>query len=409
MTNEDDDDLLFFADEEEQDEGSDENQSTDGKWRLLVVDDEEDVHDVTRLALSDFKHSGQPLEFLHAHSGAEAKAILEKEKDIALILLDVIMETDHAGLDVARYLRDELHNHKTRVVLRTGQPGQAPEREVITQYDVNDYKTKTELTTDRLFTVVYTALSSYAQLVALEKQKIELDHQAKQLEDSNRELEEFAYVASHDLQTPLRGIIGFAQLLLKRKGDSLDDESKELLDLIVEGTGNMQALVRDLLAYSRVGRVDASKTIIDTESLVEDVVDRLLVQVEETNAQIQYGQLPDLHGSTQQILQLFQNLLGNSLRYRKKDTRPEIRIEAEQKDDDRVHFTVSDNGIGMDPAHTDRIFKMFQRLHTADEFPGNGIGLAICQKVVNYHDGEISVETAPNEGATFRFSLPAVV
>lgn len=401
----DDDDLLFFADEEET--GGETAYAGQKKWRLLVVDDEEDVHDVTRLALSDFKHSDRAIEFLHAHSGAEACKILETEDDIALILLDVIMETDHAGLDVAKYLRNELNNHKTRVVLRTGQPGQSPEREVITKYDVNDYKTKTELTTDRLFTVVYTALSSYKQLVELDEQKAELDQQARQLEDSNRELEEFAYVASHDLQTPLRGIIGFAQLLLKRKGESMDDESKELLELIVEGTGNMQALVRDLLAYSRVGRVDASKTIIDTESLVEDVVDRLLVQVEETSAKIKYDDLPDVHGSSQQVMQLFQNIIGNSIKYRQPNTAPEVHISAKEVGD-RIHFEVRDNGIGMDPTHTDRIFKMFQRLHTADEYPGNGIGLAICQKVVKYHDGEITVDSAIGSGSTFSFSLPAV-
>ena len=137
-------------------------------WKLLVVDDEEEVHVVTRLVLDDFEFSGQPLQIISAHSAAEARKILQEEKDIAVILLDVVMETDQAGLDVVRFIREELHNSFTRIVLRTGQPGQAPEHKVITDYDINDYKEKTELTRQKLFTTIYTSISSYRDLVAID-------------------------------------------------------------------------------------------------------------------------------------------------------------------------------------------------------------------------------------------------
>lgn len=137
-------------------------------WKLLVVDDEDEVHAVTSLALEDFHFAGRPLELINAYSGAEAKQIISDDPDIALILLDVVMETDQAGLDVAKYIRETLRNRFVRIILRTGQPGQAPELKVITEYDINDYKEKTELTRQKLYTTVYTALSSYRDLMALE-------------------------------------------------------------------------------------------------------------------------------------------------------------------------------------------------------------------------------------------------
>ncbi|MEC9408538.1 MAG: DUF3369 domain-containing protein [Abyssibacter sp.] len=157
-------DDLVFADDEETLDGNGEAL----RWPLLIVDDEEEVHAVTKLALSGFEFAGRGLEFVSAHSAAEAREVLRERRDIAVILLDVVMETDHAGLEVADFVRNVIENRFARIVLRTGQPGQAPEREVIRRYDINDYKEKTELTAKKLFTVVYTALRSYRDLLALE-------------------------------------------------------------------------------------------------------------------------------------------------------------------------------------------------------------------------------------------------
>jgi len=158
------DDLVFADDDEDSQEFSGEL----ARWPLLIVDDEEEVHAVTKLALSGFEFAGRGLEFVSAHSAAQAREVLRERRDIAVVLLDVVMETDHAGLEVADFIRNVIENRFTRIVLRTGQPGQAPERDVIRRYDINDYKEKTELTAKKLFTVVYTALRSYRDLLALE-------------------------------------------------------------------------------------------------------------------------------------------------------------------------------------------------------------------------------------------------
>lgn len=162
------DDKLVLAEEGGKDK---EEKNANRSWKLLVVDDEQEVHAVTSLALEDFEFAGRPLQMINAYSGEEAKKIISEQPDIALILLDVVMETDQAGLDVAKYIRETLRNRFVRIILRTGQPGQAPEYRVITEYDINDYKEKTELTRQKLYTTVYTGLSSYRDLMALEKNR----------------------------------------------------------------------------------------------------------------------------------------------------------------------------------------------------------------------------------------------
>ena len=163
-TNSRDDDTLTFADEDDT-----ALPTTDLPWKILVVDDESEVHHVTDLALSDMKVLGRKLELLHADSGEKARQIMREHNDIAIILMDVVMETEHAGLDAVEYIRETLDNSFVRIILRTGQPGQAPEREVITRYDINDYKEKTELTADKLFTCIYTSICAYRDLLALEQ------------------------------------------------------------------------------------------------------------------------------------------------------------------------------------------------------------------------------------------------
>ena len=163
-----DDDMLFSEDEEGEDITHD---NSVYPWRLLIVDDEQDIHTVTKIALNNFEFENRPIEFLSAYSGAEAREILSKEMDIALVFLDVVMESKHAGLDVAKWIREELGNHEVRIVLRTGQPGEAPERAIITDYDINDYKEKSELTSQKLYTVMCASCRSYQDIVALNKNR----------------------------------------------------------------------------------------------------------------------------------------------------------------------------------------------------------------------------------------------
>ena len=162
---------FLFADDAEEEEVS----AHTGFWKVVIVDDEPEVHAVTKLALSDFTFQGKPLEFISAYSGAEAEAVMIEHADAAIVLLDVVMETDDAGLNVARYIRDEAKNPHVRIILRTGQPGQAPERQVILNYDINDYKSKTELTAQKLFTVIMASLRSYRDIISLEQSRLGLE------------------------------------------------------------------------------------------------------------------------------------------------------------------------------------------------------------------------------------------
>jgi signal transduction histidine kinase/DNA-binding response OmpR family regulator len=225
------------------------------------------------------------------------------------------------------------------------------------------------------------------------------------LQRSNAELEHFAYVASHDLQEPLRKVIGFTSLLSKRYSGRLDAEADEFMGFTVQAATRMQDLIQDLLTYSRVGRSE-EMSLTDCERVLNEALANLQVEIETIGVRITREALPSVPGNERELIQLFQNLVGNGLKFRS-DQPPEVHIGAQRQPDEWV-FSVRDNGIGLDPQFADRIFLMFQRLHRKDEYPGTGIGLAICKKVVEHHGGRIWVESTPGAGATFFFTLPVV-
>ena len=224
---------------------------------------------------------------------------------------------------------------------------------------------------------------------------------------SNIELEQFAYVASHDLQTPLRHISSYVQLLTNsiRKTTVLDAKSEQWIRYILSGTKQMKSLISDLLSYSRIGRADIHVEEIDTAKLLAHVVDELREPIRATNAKIVMGGLPKIFGIKSQIEQLFQNLIENALKFKKPDVEPIVSICFEDLGE-FWKFSVSDNGIGIDPKYSERIFLMFHRLHSIDEYEGTGIGLAICRKIAEFHGGLIELDTEINRGAVFSFTLP---
>lgn len=225
----------------------------------------------------------------------------------------------------------------------------------------------------------------------------------QELARSNAELEQFAYVASHDLQAPLATIASYAQLLEKRSKDQLDSQANKFIGNIVHGCMRMQTLIDDLLEYSRVGRNQRPFQPTDCDRVVEQALTNLQAAVRETKAVITYSDLPAITGDFSQLVQLFQNLIGNAIKYRH-EAPPVIRITA-CKSEDNWLFSVADNGIGIAPQHQERIFQIFQRLHTQKEYSGTGIGLAICQKIVQRHGGSIWVESEPGQGSTFYFTV----
>ncbi|MFL6053623.1 MAG: sensor histidine kinase [Actinoallomurus sp.] len=237
--------------------------------------------------------------------------------------------------------------------------------------------------------------------------RVKLDEQTKELRRSNAELEQFAYVASHDLQEPLRKVASFCQMLERRYSDVLDDRGRQYIDFAVDGAKRMQSLINDLLNFSRVGRVNRDMTVVNCEAVLEGALDNLGLARSESDAGIDWDPLPKVMGDATLLTQLFQNLIGNAVKFRSDDP-PQVRISA-RRTGDAWEFACSDNGIGIDAAYADRIFLIFQRLHPKDEYTGTGIGLALCKKIVEYHGGRIWLDTEPEQqGTTIRWTLPAI-
>jgi|SRR5579884_746031 len=233
----------------------------------------------------------------------------------------------------------------------------------------------------------------------------QLEEANAELTRSNAELEQFAYVASHDLQEPLRMVSSFTQLLAKRYQGKLGDDADDFIGYVVEGAGRMQQLINDLLTYSRVGRTGKGFAPTDCSAVLADVRANLRKTIEETGAEVVIDSLPTVWAEQSQLLQLFQNLIGNSIKFHKKDEPPCVHVGASRQGDEWL-FWVRDNGIGIEPQYSERIFFVFQRLHNRKEYPGTGIGLAVCKKVVERHGGRIWVESELGKGSTFYFTFP---
>lgn len=238
----------------------------------------------------------------------------------------------------------------------------------------------------------------------VERRTRDLAKANQELERSNDELRQFAYIASHDLQEPLRMVTNFGQLLQRNLPSDVDEDTAEWLGFVVEGGTRMQSLVSDLLEYSEIGYQARPFEAVELKRVVELVLENLRSSVDDTNAEITHDELPTVIGDKPQLVQILQNLISNAIKFH--DTaQPKIHISAESKDNEWI-LAVRDQGIGISPEYYERIFEFFRRLHDRDRFPGTGIGLAICKRVVERHGGRIWVESAPNVGSTFFFTLP---
>ncbi|MFD8805307.1 ATP-binding protein [Streptomyces sp. NPDC059597] len=237
-----------------------------------------------------------------------------------------------------------------------------------------------------------------------EDARLRLDAQSADLKRSNAELEQFAYVASHDLQEPLRKVSSFTQLLQRRYGGQLDERADQYIDFAVDGANRMQTLINDLLEFSRVGRVHHAHQSVDLNTVIKRTLTAISVSIEESGAVITRDELPTLIADSTQMGMLWQNLVGNAIKFRRPGETPAIHISAE-REGDFWRFAVTDNGIGIAAEYAEQVFVIFQRLHTKDRYQGSGIGLAMCKKIVEFHGGTISVDLEHTEGTRIVFTL----
>jgi light-regulated signal transduction histidine kinase (bacteriophytochrome) len=245
------------------------------------------------------------------------------------------------------------------------------------------------------------------ELSAVRAAHTTLDRRTQDLQRSNSELEQFAYVASHDLQEPLRKVASFCQLLQRRYSGQLDERADQYIEFAVDGAKRMQVLINDLLAFSRVGRIVRDREPVSLATVLAQAEANVSEAITQADATIEAGELPVVLAEAPLLTGVFQNLIGNALKFHS-DEPPHITVSAERRDDGFWLVSVADNGIGIAPEYADRIFVIFQRLHGKDAYPGTGIGLAMCRKIVEYHGGAIWLDTEFQTGSRFCFTLPVL-
>jgi PAS domain S-box-containing protein len=301
-------------------------------------------------------------------------------------------------MEAVRLLREQgsLHNYELEVRSRDGQLHTVMVSAEVIEMDGEDH----------FLTIFHDVTEGRRAERALHTQNARLLHYATELERSNQALEDFAIVAAHDLQEPLRKIKGFGDLLKSRMGVEISPEAQDYLDRIQQAAGRMQTMLDSLLAYSRVSTQNGQMQEVDLHTLVGEVLSDLEWRIEQTGAQVELGPLPILQADPTQMRQLFQNLLANALKFNQPEIAPVIKISSRPISATQFTISIEDNGVGFDEQQADDLFKPFHRLHPKARFEGNGMGLAICRKIVERHNGSISARSRPGQGSTFVVTLP---
>lgn len=362
----------------------------DGPRRILLIDDDEDSYVLTRELLRQIDPHGYELHWAETYE-AGLREIQQATHDVYLV------DYRLGARDGLELLREALAGGcHAPIIMLTGQGDQEVDREAM-QTGAMDYLVKDELAVGPLERSIRHALERQRLLNALKQA-------AENLERSNAELEQFAYVASHDLQAPLRQVQSYCELLQLQSRGQLDAEASEYVGYIMQSAAGMQRLIQDLLRVARVGKQGKPFQPTDCTTVLDEVLKNLEPAIREHHAVVTREPLPTVLADRTQLLQLFQNLIGNALHYRAAQP-PRIQVSAERHAGEWL-FSVRDNGLGIAPEHHREVFIMFKRLHTSEERSGTGIGLAICQRIVERHGGRIWVESELGQGSTFLFTLP---
>jgi light-regulated signal transduction histidine kinase (bacteriophytochrome) len=397
--------------------------------KILVVDDEPGI----RLAAKSILER-QGWSVVAASRGEEALSAIEEQPDVDVVLLDLMMPGID-GYEVLRVLKSSPETAEISVIALTaldateekvrafaggvsdyiGKPFDREELVARVETQVKIAHTTRQLREARdglerrveERTMELAKANETLQVEVAERKRTEemLARYAEELKRSNTELEQFAYIASHDLQEPLRMVKSYLKLLEKRYKGKLDSDADDFIYFAVDGATRMQSLIEGLLAYSRVSTRGGDFEPVNCEVVLDHALRNLVIAVEDSGAEVTHDPLPQVSADELQLGQLFQNLVGNAIKFHGADP-PRVHISAEDRSGEWV-FSVSDNGIGFDPEQTERAFSIFQRLHTGDrQYEGSGIGLALCRRIVERHGGRIWAESEPGEGSVFHFALP---
>jgi len=377
---------------------------------ILIVDDHVENLQILFSMLTDYGY-----EVRRVLNGIQALNVVKSEPP-DLILLDILMpEMD--GYEVCRYLKAEASTASIPVIFLTALDDEVDKLKAFEVGGI-DYITKpfhmkevmarieNQLTIQRQRRAIAEQNEQLkAQNIRLEQLNTELIKLNSKLEQSNQDLEQFAYIASHDLRSPLQTIIGFAQILNQKYQQYLDEKGKHYLDRIITGGYRMNKLIGALLEYSRIGCKHLEFKPVDGNKMLAQVLESLQAEIESSHAVIVRDNLPNFIGDEVQIEQLFQNLISNGIKYRHPLVKPQIKITVEPRINFEYLIGIHDNGIGICAEDFQRIFQVFQRLHNSEQYPGTGIGLAVCQKIIDNHGGRLWVESEENQGTSFYFTL----
>jgi len=407
LSNEDD---FIFADEsEDTDDLQDEViVSSENPWKIMIVDDEEDVHRMTERVLEDITFDGKGFTYLNAYSGKEAKELIESHPDTALILLDVVMRTDNDGLKVVEFIRDELKNTFVRIILRTGQPGQAPERKVITDYDIHDYKLKSMLTDQALYTAVISALRTFRDLKIIEAKHKELEQAMADAQAAQKARYQILANMNHEIKTPLQGILGFTDILMISE---TNEEYREYLNHIKNAAEGLHKVLTNVLELTDLagGSWELESSNINLKDFVASIMEMIQTQAEWKSIMVDYDLdrniPPIINTDPGRLKQVLMNILVNAVRYTEVGT---VSLSIELKPDNQLMFVVQDTGTGIPEEHQKQIFEPFMlgEDFLTKKHAGAGVGLSICKSIIEKMDGSIWFESQPNEGTAFYVSIP---
>ena len=424
----DDEEKLLFEEEPVNDGGILTPNEETAEWEVLIVDDEEDVHQLTRFVLDDYSYQGRKLKFISAYSAEEAINLFATHPNPAVILLDVVMETNDAGLRLVQYIRDTQKNPFARIILRTGQPGYAPEKQVILKYDINDYKNKTELTDQTLFTIITASLRSYADIITIEsyrqnleekvaertlelqEKNFELTQLNQRLTQLNQEKNEFLGIVAHDLKNPLSSIQSLASLIKNSFDEFPRTKITEFAHIIEVSSQKMFNLIKNLLDVNAIesGKMHLTFIKLDICFLLRTLIEHHFESARQKSIQLHYEHSEDdffIQADEMATHQIFDNLLSNAIKYSPINKNVYIRLVRRHQ---IIRCEIQDEGPGLSPTDKEKLFGKFARLTprpTHNEH-STGLGLFIVKKLVENLQGQIWCETEVGQGAIFIVEFP---